>query len=84
MEWESRGYCDDLHTPFEPVWRTPDVLMLGQGIYDQHAFERMPILADALQDAGCDHPELIRHLQQDGDELTAADWVLWNLLGYGK
>lgn len=37
-------------------WRTETVVELAQGIYDNHAWDRMPVLSDALQDAGCnDH-----------------------------
>ncbi len=32
-----------------------DVRLLAQGVYDEKAFDRMPILADALQDEGCDN-----------------------------
>src|SRR5262245_996761 len=35
----------------EPSWLTSDVLALARGIYEERAFDRMPILADALQDA---------------------------------
>lgn len=38
----------------------------------------MPILADALQDAGCEVSEMLGHLR---GSCTLADWSLWNLLG---
>lgn len=68
---------------FDPAWRTGTAVSLARGIVEVRAFDRMPILADALQDAGCDNPELMAHLQGDADEMTCADWALWNLLGYG-
>ena len=34
-----------------PTWRTSTVLALANGIYQEKAFDRMPILADALQEA---------------------------------
>jgi hypothetical protein len=66
---------------FDPAWRTSTAVALARGIVAERAFDRMPILADALQDAGCDDPELMRHLQEDAEEWTASDWVLWNLTG---
>ena len=46
---------------FDPAWRTSDVRALAQGIYDDRAFDRLPILADALQDAGCDNDDVLTH-----------------------
>jgi hypothetical protein len=53
-------------TPFReiaanPEWLTTTVLALVDGIYDEQAFDRMPILADALQDAGCDNEDILNH-----------------------
>jgi len=50
--------CDILGNPFHPVtldpaWLTGTVTSLAQAIYDERAFDRLPILADALEDAGC-------------------------------
>jgi hypothetical protein len=54
--------------PFRPVvldpsWLTSDVIALARGIRQDRAFERMPILADALQDAGCADRRLLDHLR---------------------
>ena len=56
---------DIFGNPFRPVkldraWLTSDVLALARGIYEAKAFERMPILAQALQDAGCTKPPALR------------------------
>jgi hypothetical protein len=48
---------------FDPLWRTTDVVLLARGIYEERAFDRMPILADALQDAGCNSDDLLDHLR---------------------
>jgi hypothetical protein len=45
----------------DPRWLTSDVAALARGIYDEKAFDRLPILADALQDAGCDNEEVLDH-----------------------
>ncbi len=42
-------------------WNDGTVPRLARGIYEERAWERMPLLADALLDAGCDDEELIRH-----------------------
>jgi len=42
-------------------WFTSDVVGVARGIYADRAFERMPILADALMDAGCDDERIIGH-----------------------
>jgi hypothetical protein len=42
-------------------WLTRDVLGLAEAIYDERAWDRMPILADALQEAGCDNEDILQH-----------------------
>jgi hypothetical protein len=46
---------------FDPAWRTETVLALAKGIEAERAFDRLPILADALEEAGCDDEVLLRH-----------------------
>lgn len=50
----------------EPAWLTSTVLALAHGIYEERAFDRTPILADALQDAGCENELVLAHLRHDG------------------
>jgi hypothetical protein len=64
----------------EPGWLTWTVLVLAQGIYDNRAFDRMPILADALQDAGCDNEGILHHCRQLGEHVRGC-WVVDLLLG---
>jgi hypothetical protein len=54
------------HVSFDRSWHTSDVLAVARGIYQEKAFDRMPILADALQDAGCDNEEVLNHCRQPG------------------
>jgi hypothetical protein len=52
---------------------------LAQAIYDERAFYRLPLLADALEDAGCTDAELLGHLRSPGPHVRgcwAADLVL--------
>jgi hypothetical protein len=67
--------------PFRPVtfsaaWRTSDVMLLANGIYDERAFDRMPILADALQDAGCTSDALLTHLRDTDAPHVLGCWAL--------
>jgi len=50
----------------DPAWRTPNVVAVAQTIYDERAFDHLPVLADALQDSGCDNAELLGHLRGPG------------------
>jgi hypothetical protein len=57
----------------EPAWRTPDVVALAEAAYDERLLPsghldpaRLSILADALEDAGCDDAKLLRHLRGPG------------------
>jgi hypothetical protein len=45
----------------DPSWLTSTVTVLARGMYDSCDFSAMPILADALQDAGCDSPDSLDH-----------------------
>jgi hypothetical protein len=66
---------------FEPEWRTSDVVALARGIYDARAFDRMPILADALQDAGCDNDDILTHCRDTGSPHARGCWVVDRVLG---
>ena len=48
----------------DPRFITSDVLGVAQAIYQDRAFGRMPILADAFMDAGCEDEQIIGHLRQ--------------------
>lgn len=71
---------DIFGNPFRPVtlnpsWLTPKVVSIANGIYSEKAFDRMPILADALQDAGCDNEEILNHCRQPGEHVRGC-WAL--------
>ena len=65
----------------DPAWLTADVRALAQGIYDERAFDRMPILADALQDAGCDNDAILTHCRDAAQVHVRGCWVVDLLLG---
>lgn len=63
-------------TRFAPDWRTTDVTLLAQRIYDTRDFGALPILADALQDAGCTHDALLAHLRDPKQTHWRGCWAL--------
>jgi hypothetical protein len=88
-EAERRAQARLLHelfgNPFRPVaadrsWLTSDVVGLARAIYDDRAFDRLPSLADALQDAGCDQADVLAHCRGDGPHVRGC-WVVDLLLG---
>jgi hypothetical protein len=58
---------DIFGNPFRPVaitsswhsWNGGTIAKLAQTIYDDRAFDRLPILADALEDAGCTNQDIL-------------------------
>jgi hypothetical protein len=65
---------------FDPRWRTADVLGLASGIYEDRAFDRLPLLADALMDAGCDSDDILSHCRGEGPHVRGC-WVVDLVLG---
>jgi hypothetical protein len=49
-------------------------------MYDSCEFGGMPILADALQDAGCDNADVLDHCREPGEHARGC-WVIDLLLG---
>ena len=71
--------------PFRPVtidhdWRTSAVLDLSRQMYKAREFGPMPVLADALQDAGCEHPDVLTHCRGPGPHVRGC-WVVDLVLG---
>ncbi len=70
--------------PFRPVAveiaeRTPTVLALAEGIDNERAFDRLPILGDALEDAGCTDAAILDHCRGAGLHIRGC-WLLDLLL----
>jgi hypothetical protein len=63
-----------------PSWLTATVKQLAQAIYEERAFDRLPILADALEDAGCDNADILNHCRQPGVHVRGC-WVVDLVLG---
>jgi hypothetical protein len=79
---------DLLGNPARPValdraWLARDeapVVRLARVIYDERAFDRLPILADALEEAGCTDAAILRHCREPGPHVRGC-WVLDLILG---
>ncbi len=63
-----------------PEWRTPTVLAVARNIYDGRNFYDLPVLADALQDAGCDDADWLGHCRAPGVHARGC-WAVDALLG---
>ncbi len=76
---------DIFGNPLRPItldlnWRTSTVVALAQGIYQERDFSAMPILADALQDAGCENADILDHCRGPGPHVRGC-WVVDLVLG---
>ena len=67
---------------FDPAWRTDTAVSLARQMYESREFSAMPILADALQDAGCDNPDVLNHCRGEGPHVRGC-WVVDLVLGKG-
>jgi hypothetical protein len=63
-------------------WNDATVPKVAQAIYDDRAFDRLPILADALEEAGCANAEMLRHCRGPGPHARGC-WVVDLVLGKG-
>ncbi len=85
------GLVRDLFGPllFRPVTIPPDVLAWGdrlvvrlaRALYEGRRWGDMPLLADALLDAGCDNEEVVAHCREQGTAHVRGCWVIDLLLG---
>jgi hypothetical protein len=81
-------FRDVMHAPYRVVsvraqwkiWNKGCVVNLAHSLYEERAFERLPILGDALEDAGCIDPDMLLHLRGTGPHVPGC-WVLDALLG---
>jgi hypothetical protein len=76
---------DIFGNPFRPVtldpeWLTFTVTALARQMYESRDFSAMPILADALQDAGCDSEDILGHCRGEGPHVRGC-WVVDLVLG---
>jgi hypothetical protein len=83
-EAEATAQCDlardifgypDAAVRFDPDWRTSTAAAVARGMWEAADFSGMPILADALQDAGCDDPEVLGHCRSEAPHARGC-WVV--------
>ncbi|MBP3960792.1 hypothetical protein J8F10_36690 [Gemmata sp. G18] len=89
VEVEKRDQADTLRDIFgntfrpvslSPSWRTDTAVALATQMYEAREFSTMPILADALQDAGCDSADILEHCRSKGPHVRGC-WVVDLVLG---
>lgn len=86
VDWPQRWLVDCVFgNPFRPgalnrSRLTSTVISIAQAIYDERAFDRLPILADTLEEAGVTQPELLDHCRQPGEHVLGC-WVVDLVLG---
>jgi hypothetical protein len=79
--WQARLMRDLFGVaPFRPVefdgrWRTPAVLAVARAVYEERRFEDVPVLADALEEAGCADVGVLSHLRGLGQHARGC-WLL--------
>ncbi len=74
-------YTKTLFRPvlLDPKWLNSTVAALAKHMYDSLNFTSMPILGDALVDAGCAEPAILDHCRQPGDHVRGC-WLVDLLL----
>ena len=77
-----RTFCG-IHRPvaFNPAWRSDTALSLAQQMYESRDFGAIPILADALQDAGCEDELILHHCRDAKQPHVRGCWVVDLVLG---
>jgi hypothetical protein len=62
------------------AWNGGTVYKLAEAVYEGRAFDRFPVLADALEDAGCANADMLGHLRGPGPHVHGC-WAVDLLLG---
>ncbi|OAI38706.1 hypothetical protein AYO40_01750 [Planctomycetaceae bacterium SCGC AG-212-D15] len=67
-------------TPFRPIAIDPSLLTttvvkLANAIYSERAWDRVPVLGDSLEEAGCTNQEVLQHCRRPGPHVRGC-WVV--------
>ena len=68
---------------FDRAWATCTATTLARQMYDSREFGAMPILADALQDAGCESEDILAHCRDPHAVHVRGCWVCDLVLAKG-
>jgi len=82
-DWLLRCVFGDPFLPFvffSRAWLTPEVVNLARTIYEERAFERMPLLGEALKGADCTNQEILNHCRSERSHVQGC-WVVDLVLG---
>jgi hypothetical protein len=80
---------DILGNPFSPTlsiapdwlgWQDGVIQQIAQHIYDERDFASMPVMADALEEAGCTDPDILAHCRGSGPHVRGC-WLVDRILG---
>lgn len=82
---QSKLVRDIFGNPFRPVsigpsWLTPKVVALAQQVYDDRAFDRLPVFADALEVASCTNADILNHCRGPGPHVRGC-WAVDLVMG---
>jgi hypothetical protein len=89
---EEKAQCDLLRELFDPFRRPPRVraappwavdravLGVAASVYEERCFAELPVLADALEDAGCTDAAILDHCRGPGPHVRGC-WCLDLILG---
>jgi hypothetical protein len=85
---QARLLRDILGNPFRPAlvdsawlrWQGGLVVSMARQVYEERRFADLPVLADALEDAGCDAADVLEHCRAGGEHVRGC-WALDLLLG---
>ncbi|MBI1915549.1 MAG: hypothetical protein HYS12_12570 [Planctomycetes bacterium] len=57
------------------AWQSGTVIRMAQALYEEPRFSDLPILADALEDAGCNDARILSHCRDEQEHVRGC-WVL--------
>jgi hypothetical protein len=77
-------FRDIFGNPFRPISAAripapPSVVVLARALYQERRFHEMPILGDALEEAGCTDSDILAHCRQPSAHVRGC-WLLETIL----